>query len=234
MLFCADTRGMSSEDRPLLSAGVLRTFRRSRPQLAASSAGSPEPVRAVRPGSRRSVGGLVRFIASVFGLLLATGVGVWVVLTLTVLPTVSAGGSTWLVQRAADTVGRTPVGTTVLLMPEKIDRSFTARAKLLTGVDGAYVVKVIADPGSKISVSQTGKLLVDDTATTYVVPANLQAKVLGTQYAAECVTGPCGTPGSVVLVPVDNVLGTVVGKVSLSGITPVDKPKADTNGIGKE
>lgn len=120
----------------------------------------------------------------------------WIILGLTILPTVRAGNSTFLVSTTSWTQGSAPDDTYVMVLPKPVERSILSRAIMLvnsdpTGENSVFVVK---------GKNKTGG------------------------YIAECYTGYCKNNKSVaknahalINVPANNVLGEVKKELTITG-----------------
>lgn len=197
----------STADGRLAANPRVRRWLTGKPKLAVDAAelsDSPEP--AAKP-----VGVVVRLtllVVAIVGLLFTV---CWLVLGLTVAPTVRAGGDSWLVQRGAWTQGDAPPGERVLVLPEPVERGFLARIRLLAPTGGdKFVATVIAKPSSAMSVRR-GRLVVDGVRTG--VPVQRKPVLPADSYLLRCESGSCA--GRLMTAPAGNVLGSARGPLPL-------------------
>jgi hypothetical protein len=166
----------------------------------------------------------VLFRASIAFLVLTVLVAIasWLILVLTVMATPSINGDTWAVQRSAWIEGKAPVGSVVVSSSAAIHRDPLSRiGEVFSGYPKSAVVEIVAQPLNTVSTTLNGTLVVDDKKTSYTLTSLVPPTKLSGSYLAVCVLGPCGTPGTPVTVPVDHMLGKVLGGIGLHGIDSV-------------
>ena len=201
-----------------LATGPKMWWSRSRPRLAVSS---PKGEAAPRTKKTYRIWSTVKAILGVI-VVLAVALGAfWLVLGVTIIPTVRADGDTWVVQRAAWPEGKAPSGATVLALGAPVERGIVERAELLVSSgEGNYVAKIIAAPGSEISTDSFGTILVDGVPSEFRVPPEVPLGSTGEDYLAVCLSDTCGIPGYPIAIPTDVVLGKVLGVVESGGFGP--------------
>lgn len=133
----------------------------------------------------------------------------WVALSVTVLGLLNVGGHRAVVLRGGYPQGQVPAGTTVYAttspsgtLLQRLNQTFSSP------VDGKAVL-VIGLPGQRIHTSN-GTIWVNDKPTVYA--ADVPSTLLNHAYLTICQAGDC-TPGDVVTIPQDQVLGPVNGWV---------------------
>jgi len=201
-----------------LATGPRMWWSRSRPRLAVSSGPVAE---SKTPRKASWLFGSLRVILGVLLVLFVAVSAFWLVLGVTILPTVRADGDMWVVQRAAWPEGKAPTGATVLVLPAAVERGIVDRAELLVSSgEGNYVAQVIAQPGSEVTVDIDGKILVNGFITEFRTPPEVPVGSTGGNYLAVCLTETCGPVGYPVFVPADAVLGKVLGAIKPGGFGP--------------
>lgn len=194
-----------------LSAGVEPPWRSSRPSLAADPLG--DDVAAELPKRREPLAwSSAKAIAGVLAIAAGVAVAGWVILGLTVLPTMRIGDQAWFVKWAAHPEGQVPAGTIVAAGSEPVRRGLLDRAVSLAGLDAGSraIYVIVAGPGSEARSEPDGRVIWAGTDTGYSTPVPIPPHLLGGSYLAMCVTGPCGEPGTFSDVPASHVLGTVI------------------------
>jgi hypothetical protein len=218
---CADGDRMSGESQNSdgrLATGPRRWWSFNKPQLAASV---PDGIPAPQVPKKNVLLGAIRSILGLLAIIFAVVAGCWLVLGMTLLPTVRIDGANWIVQRSAWPEGKAPEGSTMLALTAPVDRGLMSRADILfSSHDDASVVTVVAGPYSDISMSKDQMILVNGKPTSIRVPAKVPSGNTGNTYLTLCRSGGCSVPGSILLVPVDNVLGKVLGSIAPGGLGP--------------
>jgi hypothetical protein len=160
----------------------------------------------------------------------------WAILIATVVATPFLGSTPYLVHRAPWTEGHAPVGETVWVSSEPVDRTIVGRFALqLEGDTHAAIMQIVAKPNSIISTDKAGTIITSPATpgSSYTSPTPITRHNLGDAYLALCVTGPCGTPGTPSEVPIERVLGKVLGSPKFIGMDPA--PAIDgTQGVNGE
>lgn len=210
-----------------LANGPVRRFSLARPKLAAAVTGLPETDLAPTTPRPRRFALTVQTMAGIIAVLAGAIAACWVILGLTILPTVRVEGGLWVVQRAAFPEGQAPHDAVVLATTGPTDRSISGRWRLLTGTDpGARILQVIAGPTDVISLTATGGILVNDQPTGLQASPTLPAGVVGDRYLAICLVGTCGPVNQVLAVDTHHVLGKVLGRYQGVRLAPVPNTSA--------
>jgi len=111
-----------------------------------------------------------------------------------------------MVKRALWTQGGAPVGEKVVALTQPVERGPLDRLELLVGGGGERaLLTIVAQPKNKIAVVG-GRLTVDGATTLYPL-TTLPNRSKTSTYLAECNTGACGEPGTLVTIPTNQVLG---------------------------
>jgi hypothetical protein len=188
--------------------------RHKRPTLAADfpdgtqTAGAPEPKVAVT--LFRGVAGLV-----IVGIVLL--ISGWLLIGLTVLPTLRVQGVPWLVKWSAWPEGAVPAGAVVMTDPDGRKIDLTSRAGLLfSDGSGRAIMQVVGGPGGDIATGAGNRVILNGVLQDWRYPTPLPSTRLGDNYLAVCLSGDSCQRGDVVLLPIQNVLGEVLGYVHLS------------------
>ena len=203
-----------------LSTGSVRRWSRHRPQLVASTPDdTPDPV---LNENGNNIAVVLRFFAVLITVVVITTIASWFIMGVTILPTVRVDGTTWLVQRSAWPEGQAPTGSEVLSLPNAVDRSFSARAGLLfSDGSGNSIEVVVGKPYSQVTTDKSGAILVDGKQTGYRPATRVPDGTIGNNYLVLCRSGACGSSGSALLVPAENVLGKVIGSFHPGGFGPI-------------
>lgn len=149
----------------------------------------------------------VRLITLCLTVVLVVGFSIWFMLSVTIMPTMLAGDSAWLVKRIAWTQGQAPTGETAFVLPTPVERDPLSRLEMLLPTDtGNQVVTIIAKPGDSVQQDPTGMFVVNGLSTGIYGTAAGKYTGVDNTYLVSCQTGNC-IPGTVFEVPVENVLG---------------------------
>jgi hypothetical protein len=149
------------------------------------------------------------------GLLVA--VASWFILVLTVVATVPAGNTVWVAQRVAWVQGQAPADSVALISSQPVTNGLAQRVgELVGGYPDAAVVQILARHGDQVLTDVVGELLINGQRTGLVLDEPVAPKTLSSEYLTLCLDGACA-PATASTVPVDRVLGKVLGGMSLSG-----------------
>jgi len=136
-------------------------------------------------------------------------VSLWATLGLTLMPTVKADDSWWLVNRTPWVQGDAPIGERVVVQSTAVDSGIVARAELLIGGGDNIVATIAASP--QVGRSEGGTVIVstpESGTTTYKLPDSVTWTPADGTYLVLCgAESACGPAGTVQAVPVENVLG---------------------------
>lgn len=156
----------------------------------------------------------------VFAILVLTAC--WAILIATVVATPIVDGKLYVVQRAPWVEGRAPEQSVTYVVSQPVQRDLLGRFVLqIGGDDKAAIMEVAAAANSDIAINKSGTIFVDGVATHYQTSTAITPHRLGNSYLMICISGPCGTPGTPSEVPIEHVLGKVLGSVKLVGLDPV-------------
>lgn len=133
-----------------------------------------------------------RLVLLALGTAIVVGFAMWVILGLTVLPTVQAGNSLYLTSRTAWTEGAAPNGALATDLGKPVERSMYSRLVALFN----------SNPDDKNSIV---KIVNRDMSGNYLVT---------------CEVGACEAfpPGTVFPVPIGNILGETTARMWFIGI----------------
>lgn len=205
--------------------GPIKSWVRGKPRLVATETAStplPKTTSEQAPEFTYSIGVIFRAGILVLGVTLIVGLASWLILALTVLATPVIDGKMYNVQRSAWIQGKAPAGSVAAAMPQEVSRDMLGRiADLATGFPGATINVIVAHPGDTVYSKLDGTLVVNEKETKYVIPEGVTETDL-TKYLTVCVEGPCPDGKKVIEVPIQNVLGEVIGGFGFSG--PVNIP----------
>lgn len=226
----ADTPPVSTDYQPSLASGKAPWWKVTRPRLAAppsltpdSSAesmalqpsqggfddlqGSPSEAGVAVSGWRRMLparGSLVGIGGAVAGIAAAGAVVtvmLWLILSVTILPTPTIDDDRYLVKWGTWPQGQVPVGATVVTHADPIESGLGARLGYILGDPDFSIVEITGDV--RAAAAQNPELTRDT-------------------YLAVCVTGAC--PPGEVLIPVDHVMGELLGRYQ-PPFSVVDQPE---------
>lgn len=236
-------REASGKSKPKLASGPIRRWVVGKPRLAATpeitprlSAPTPSGASSSSPTATGSAGSNlgyrlgVLFRASVVLIVFATIVlaACWAILVATVLATPLVDGKLYAVQRAPWVEGKAPEKEIAYVVSQPVQRDLISRFSLqLGGDDNAAIMEVAAAANSQISVDGSGTILINGVASPYRSDEVFAPHRLGNSYLMVCVKGPCGTPGTPSEVPIERVLGKVLGSVKLFGLDPAPTLNGD-------
>jgi hypothetical protein len=159
---------------------------------------------------------VVRLVVVIAVVAVGVGVAAWVVLGLTVLPTMNVGGEIWAAKWAAYPTGAVPAGAVIAVSDRPVQRGLGDRFASLVGMGGdtRTVHLVVAGPGYEVHSEPGGPVLWNGQDTGYVTDVPIVSHLLGEKYLTVCVAGDCGGPGTVTEVPAANVVGQAMGTYS--------------------
>lgn len=211
-----------------LANGPIKRWVVGKPRLAATSDGYVDQGEKPKLAFVYYLGVIFR-ASIVIGLLVGfVAAASWLILIGTVLATPKIDGQTYVVQRAAWPESQAPAGVIALSLDSPVRRDMAGRFSLNLNNEGnPAIVRIVGGPNAYVRTDAQNRILVNDNATNAVSPTPIENHNIGTSYIAICLLGPCGTPGSPLEIPVDQVLGKVLGTPSLTGIKPI----SDTPGL---
>jgi hypothetical protein len=164
---------------------------------------------------------LFRSAVLLAGLFVLVAAAAWFLLASTVMATPKIGDDVWVVQRAAWVEGKAPAGALVVANGQPVRVEILERmSETVTGYPDGFVAELVAPANAEIAVSEDGFLIVDGDQTTILAPDLTDARELGQNYFASCVTGACGEPGTLFEIPVSHVLGQALYRVDFAGGWP--------------
>lgn len=205
------------------SGGPIKRWVVGKPRLAATSSGGYTD-----PGQKSQLeftyyAGVVFRASVVIGALLSfVGIASWIILIGTVLATPKIENERFIVQRAAWPESQAPANALALMLNEPVDRSIAGRYKLnIEGAGSPAIIRILAGPGAKVRTDENLRIIINESGTNAISLSPIANHNIGNNYIATCLRGPCGLPGTPLEVPVNQVLGKVLGTPSLTGIKPV-------------
>lgn len=220
MLPSADVWGVNTFREPTgrLAVGPVRRWVQGKPTLAAPSPDGTlvAPTRAQNVSYRLGV----IFRATVVLATLAVGMTLasWFILATTALSTPNINGTIWTVQRSAWVQGEAPKNAVLVAGSHEVTRDMWGRVtEFFSGIDGASIYQVVATPLQNVYTTPANELVVDDVKTGLTLKAPVAPTALSEAYLGVCIQGTCGNPGEPVELPVENVVGKVMGGLSLTG-----------------
>jgi hypothetical protein len=143
----------------------------------------------------------------------------WVLLGITVLPTPRIGSQMWAVQRSAWVQGSVPFNSNAFILSKTIETSTISRLKLLFSADKADSIQlIVAGPYVSVSQDAEGYFYINNKKTSIKTAIRVSPIKLNNDYLALCITGSC-QKDTASTIPVDRVLGKVLGSVSIGGIS---------------
>jgi hypothetical protein len=200
-----------------LSSGKEKTWKRTKPKLAADieDTGIPDPEED-NSGAKESAAMFIRFAGGLFGVGFFLVIVGWFILGVTILPFIRVGDSVWVTKWAAYPEGGVPSGTLIISSENQVERSLPDRFNLILLNHPEYSVsKVVAGPGFTVEPNMdTNEIVWKNEATGFYSDLLFQKFDLQAEYLSICVSGNCGEPGDLFLVPMRNVLGEVINKYS--------------------
>lgn len=198
-----------------LVAGSEPFWKKSRPTLAASidETGIPDPDDDSVMGTSRIVKTFGKVIAILLGVSIVLWLAVLFVLNLTVLPMPRVEGTTWAVKWAAWPQGKAPENSLVGTYKYANQTGILDRSMLILDSSGVSIEQIIAGPSTKVSSDSAGQIIVNGVTTSHKSTTyNMPETATGENYLTKCVSGPCGEPGSYRAIPVQWLLGEVLGE----------------------
>lgn len=189
----------------LSAGGRVRRWVVGKPRIAADVAAITH-----EEDTSVNVWGVVgRLLLLLAGFTVAVGAATWFALSFTVMPSVQAGDSVWMVKRGGWDSGYAPPGSQVLVMEGEVDRGLLSRATLPFMPPGANMVgTVFATPTDTVQVGPAGTVVVSGSDSGLPPPA-AGLPPPGSAYLVTCIEGGC-VPGETVAVPPTKVLGDTV------------------------
>ena len=167
----------------------------------------------------------IRSITASVVILVILLVSGWLLLGLTALPILSVNGTPWLVKWAAWPEGMVPSASGAVAMVSGSARQTDLGARfslLVSQDDGRKIVQVVAGPGGEIKAGPDLQIYYNNVPTGAYAVTPFPSTRLGSNYFALCLSGASCESGQYELVPIQNVLGEVVGSVRLGpGLGPV-------------
>jgi hypothetical protein len=100
---------------------------------------------------------------------------------------------------------------------EKLGYHFTG------SINVGSAVEIIAGPLDLISYSIDGALTINGSPTAHQSDKSIDRKQLGDSYIVICLEGSCGTPGTLLEVPINDVIGEITGIIKISGLQPYEQ-----------
>lgn len=207
-------------NRPKLAAGTTIQIgaNPARPDLAQGD-------RAIRTGDDREAlpirAGRTLLGLLIGGALLAAAVAA--ILSATVMVALSAGDHRAVVLRNAYPTDAVPSGALVYASSAPAATSMLGHIEeAVAGVPAGAVVQIIAGPNADVATDKTGVVTVNGKPTAFT--AKVSPARLRDQYVALCIAGSGCQPGAAVTIGQDNVIGSVRGYLTLTGLTPVPTP----------
>lgn len=198
---------------------------RRRSDASPSRQGEPRRARPHTPRALSAVGHRVRNTVSLLLAVAAVLAIAYIGLSATILAAGRIDGHWLLAGRNPATNGGIPDGTLVVTSSAAAPTNFLDRARQgLTGIPGAAVGQIIAAPNDHLGRSRTGMLTVNGVASHVAAKGiALGSRNPAMGYLMVCLAGACGSPGSALSVPVDQVIGKVFwqhGGTTLRGPDP--------------
>jgi hypothetical protein len=185
-------------------------------------------VSAIVPMKGDSIGtGLIKLFRALLSLLLAilfTLFISWIILVSTIAATPKLGDDYLFVDRNSWGLGSAQPGSVGYATEAN---NFGLLEKLgyhITGsINNGSSVEIVAGPLDVISYSIDGTLTINGSPTAYQSDKNIDRKQLGDSYIAVCLEGSCGIPGTLLEVPINDVIGEITGIIKISGLQPYEQ-----------
>lgn len=206
----------SSKQPAHLAEGSVRKIGKKPPKFAAEASETLNP-KVDKIKSLRKTSILLRFIlitASVTFFSIAASIAI---VELTLLPIVNVGGTHWMIERSSYSQGEAPIGAIAFNVGSPVQRSIASRFTLITsGAPSGSVVSVLALPLSVVSTNASKQVIINGATTNYYSTNPIAKHTLGNSYLVVCLKGSCPSNNTVIEVPTNQILGKVLGEVSLS------------------
>lgn len=153
--------------------------------------------------------------------------GTWAVLVGTIISAPLVDNERLVIQRSTWVTGDAPIGEVIAAIEGVRPSTFFDKVahEVVYDASNNLVLVVIAQPGSDISAEAGGRIMVDGARTRFTADRDIQPVQIMESYLALCVAGSCGTPGTPFELPIDKVIGSVKGTISLNGIQAYKLPE---------
>lgn len=188
-------------------------LRNRRPSLAVDGAQPNSPTPSNVTGA---IVAIIRGIAAAIFITVTLVVSGWLILGLTILPVVQVEGTPWVVRWAAWPEAMVPSGSVAMVSSSPRDSSMGARFSLIVSGGNNSIMEIVAGPGGEIKAGPDKQIFYNEIPTQWQFNDAIPPTKIGNQYLAVCILGPTCTPGVAELVPVERILGEVVGSLKLS------------------
>lgn len=198
-----------------LVAGSEPFWKKARPSLAASldETGIPDPDDESPLGVSRIGKTFIKVIAILAGVAIVLWLAVLFVLNLTVLPMPRVDGTTWAVKWAAWPQGKAPQDAFIGTYYDADKTGILDRTMLVLDSSKVSIEQIVAGPSTKVSTNSMGQIIVNGSLSTHKSTTyDLLETSTGENYLTKCISGACGEPGSYRALPVQWVLGEVLGE----------------------
>lgn len=199
-----------------LAAGSVRKTGKRSPKFAAEPVSEPDlSVEKINPLKKTEV--LFRFIFITILVTVFSIVSSLAILGLTLLPIVKVGGAHWLIKKSSYAQGEAPIGATVFNLGHPIQRTLSSGFQLMTSGDSSgSIVSILALPLSAVSTTANNQVVINNKVTPYYAATHIIKHTLGDSYLVVCLKGACLRENTVIEIPTNQILGKVLGEVSLS------------------
>lgn len=197
---------------------------RSKPKRKASE----RLVSAIIPVKGDTIGtGLMKLIKAALSLILAvllTTSTSWLILVSTIAATPKLGENYLFIDRNAWGLGSAEVGSLGYSTEANLYGLFEKVGYHITGAFGdGSAIEIVAGPLDIISTKIDGTLMVNGSPTSHQSDKIIDRKQLGDNYIAICLEGSCGIPGTLLEIPIENVIGEISGIIKISGLDPYER-----------
>lgn len=152
--------------------------------------------------------------------------GTLAILLGTIISSPEIDGERLIVQRNTWPSGDAPVGEIITGNKDGKPSNFIERIEqeIISSPDDKFVAVILAQPGDRVRAASNGDILVNGLSTRFSSDKDIASVLLTDDYLGICINGGCGTPGTPLNIPSDNLVGSVQGKLSGIGITRYELP----------
>jgi hypothetical protein len=185
-------------------------------------------VSAIVPVKGDSIGtGLLKLLRALLSLMLAVFFTLfvsWIILVSTIAATPKLGDNYLFVDRNSWGLGSAKEGSVGYATSQNSFGLLDKLAYHITGsINNGSSVEIVAGPLDVISYNTEGTLTINGVPTIYQSDKNIDRKQLGDSYIVICLEGSCGIPGTLLEVPIQDVIGEITGIIKISGLDPYER-----------